>query len=632
MDTGWRPEDIERIAREILVASYGNPGLFMQVTNPPASLFSSAALALHAPAGAHQRASSIWAPPVTGPVPGDLIAVYLTLWDYCSTRPAKEGSEAGHDVIRSIVGRYARLRLLEALAILNHLTYHPDQLDQFVQGFRDQLTVQARARLDAAMRPADGQARRAFFSRQMVLGAIKEVLRAPEPPADGKTEPAPPIVAATILAHAVAAASDQALPAEGQEIGRVPAALAMELIRNAHFYRTEDRASAIGRRVRLWRDYGARLPVAALPARPVELLRAATGLELEDLMALGLAVYTHALLYEPTRQIWLPDDLNSAMSRKPMLTFYEFVGGTLDELSAAAAGSSDGPWHFLALQLKPVLRHDGQLLVLDEGMLLDRILHGPYWMVHEHERARAGSAGWQRWTRAYGAMVELMVEDLLRPLAPRLLGTSGTTFYSEEDLDRAYRGKKADAVIDFGGVFCLVEVVSGQLTVGTRIEGEVTSFEGDVEKLVLKKARQLDETGQAILDDPSVLTGVQRTAPFWILPIIIASEGFPVTPITVDYVASELRDRGLFRDARMQPLAILDMGELEMIAGLSERGEALPRLVTAWQQSGLAKMPFRIYALERFGSREATDFRPAVLATSADAAFGEVVARLKLKS
>jgi hypothetical protein len=171
--------------------------------------------------------------------------------------------------------------------------------------------------------------------------------------------------------------------------------------------------------------------------------------------------------------------------------FLKHLAASPEELTTMLA-AENSEWDFLALQQRPIVQFEsGELLLLDEGYLIDRITKGLFWLVHDHERSTQGDKGREAWNRAYGEMVELMAEDIIQPMEPPLLG-GGSTYYDEEQFGKAYKSKKADAGVDFGKHMVLFEVVSGHLTTKTRIQGDLLSFKKDTEKLVLKKVRQLD--------------------------------------------------------------------------------------------------------------------------------------------
>lgn len=91
-------------------------------------------------------------------------------------------------------------------------------------------------------------------------------------------------------------------------------------------------------------------------------------------------------------------------------------------------------------------------------------------------------------------------------MTPPFFTGEDTLFYTEEDFARAYPGRKqADVAIDFGTAMLLAEVVSSQLTVGTRVEGDVEAFRRDADKLIFDKCRQLDDCARSVLEDALTL-------------------------------------------------------------------------------------------------------------------------------
>jgi hypothetical protein len=188
--------------------------------------------------------------------------------------------------------------------------------------------------------------------------------------------------------------------------------------------------------------------------------------------------------------------------------------------------------------------------VLDEQYLIERATQGLYWFVHEHERDLDDERGWKRWNGAYASMVERRAEDQLRRLAPPLIG-GGSTFFSEEDLQAAFpRSKNSDAGIDFGELTLLAEVVTGQAALATRENADAAAYAGDIEKLFVKKARQLDETAASLLRDPQPAASPLDKPARRILPVTVRGWQFPLNPLTRGHIEDALRSEGLLNYRR----------------------------------------------------------------------------------
>lgn len=568
-----------------------------------------------------------------GPSPLDYTGVYIVLEDYLEFSNRDLGLEIPTSfLIQFFARQLPRSELLGFLVMLDHCFFHLDDLQYLTEHYPQFWEPVTRARLEVALRKLPGGPAKQFLSRQAILAAMRTVLSLDDPQPTVQRV-VPEIVVAVLLVHAVASS----LSAEGREsedmLGASPAHLALEVIQNELFHQPDDTASLIDRQIRLWREFGSQLMRETPRLNPADMLLDATGLEIEDILALGIGLHAHRVQWKNSKPLWFSDDFNSVLPRTQIEKFLSQVSAT-GEAFHASLGDVSAPWDFMVFHEKPVFRDGNRLLVLDENLLLDRIFNGLYWMVHEHEREIAGEEGWLAWTRVYGEMVELLVEDQLGRMAPRMLSSSDRTYYSEEDFKRAYKGKICDVTIDYGSEACLVEIVSGQLTRGSRFEGSVESFKRDTVKLVLKKVCQLDESARSFLNDPQALTGFSNTPGLpsvRIVPVVVVGGGYPVNPITIQYIASEMMKRNLLDDARIAPLSIIDLSELEMLESVVEQGQSLPAMLRAWHESTLATMPLRNFLIYRYESN-ANDFRPTRMKESTAKVFDAVIARLQLRS
>lgn len=504
----------------------------------------------------------------SGPDPLDYVYVYILIEDYLKLSDTLLGITAPVELlIQHLARRLPCLELLALLAALHHLCFEPDLLRELQEDYVKIWRADIRARLEVALRDGPGEPTKKFLSRQAILAAMRIVLTMEEPdPASNERPVVPAMFVAILLVHAVASTLGATGPDSEEMLGIASAPLALEFIQNSLFYQVEDTWSLIDRQVRLWHEYGSKVRRTTPRLPPAELVKDATGAELEDILALGFGLYAHLQDWSPGQEIWMMDDFSSTMPRDHIEKVLALISATPEKFKRYLQETT-ASWDFMVFQTRPILRDNNRLLVLDEALLLNRVLDGLYWMVHEHERAIGGDSGWKQWTYVFGEMVELMVEDQLRSMAPPILGSTNKAYYSEEDFSSAFRGKSCDAAIHFGSHMCLVEVVSSQVTRGTRFQGLIASFKRDTEKLVMKKARQLHESAVSVLQDEGALTGYPPTPGLRIMPIVVVGGGYPVNPITIEFIRGFLHEERLFEDPRMGPRSIIDLGELEMLEG-----------------------------------------------------------------
>ena len=304
------------------------------------------------------------------------------------------------------------------------------------------------------------------------------------------------------------------------------------------------------------------------------------------------------------------------ISRNTVETYLGSFASTPDEL-AARLEACPGSWQMLPILERRLLRIGEVLLVLDEQYLIERATRGLYWLVHERERDLDGERGWKRWNGAYANMVERRAEDQLRRLTPPLIGGGDSAFFSEEDLQASFpRSKNSDAGIDFGELTLLAEVVTGQAALATRENADATAYSKDIEKLFVKKARQLDETAASLLHDPQPDNSPLDKPAHRILPLTVRGWQFPLNPLTRKHIEDALRSEGLLNYRRpavpVAGIAPVDLEELEMCETLHEtRGLSLHDLITQWQKSAdFGRSSFRDFLIQTYGEAFA---RPADL-------------------
>lgn len=293
-----------------------------------------------------------------------------------------------------------------------------------------------------------------------------------------------------------------------------------------------------------------------------------------------------------------------AISRPTIEAFQGLFSSTPASLAAALRDCLK-PWQMLPVQDRPLLRLGGDVVVLDERYLVERVTRGLYWLVHDYEKVTYGDKARNRWTQAYSEMVETRVEDRLRRMAPQLIGGQHA-FFTEEDLQGAFPGdRNIDAGADFGGEAVLVEVVAGTVKLATREQADVISFREDAERLVLGTARQLYASAVNLLRDPQPANSPLPVPAGRILPVVVCGGQFPVNPLTIRYISEQLAGERLPPRGPIQSLTLLDLEELEGCQALHQRrGLKLPQLLHAWRRSPYGGVAFRNYLAYEYGGQE----------------------------
>ncbi len=560
----------------------------------------------------------IWAPPTMGPglwtpgfggrlSPARFLELSVSLDQYVDLKEPPRGVGTAEAAVAAILQAYDRRELLAQLAYLSRANDRPADQPGITAYYRQALGRFGPA-LDAVLTSTDREVR--IVARQQVLLATRELLR--RPLVDGARRESPALATAILLTHAVGSMREKiAAQDTGRELCGFPAHLLLELARNATLYEQDDAGAMIARTWTLWREHGpGEQKVRELGATPKELVREATGLELEDLMAIGFAAYGHLVGTRRGGPVLMSPDYFAQATKTveqeeaALQTLTSTPDGMREQLRRAT-----GEYDFLPFQSKPILRTDDGFFILDGRFLLDKFTtRGLYWIVNDYLRDDLKDE-WRRgrWSEAHAKMVENVVEDQLRSVAPGLPGSPDRAFYGEEEIADAYArkdgGKVCDAAIDYGDRFLLFEVVDRQLTHGTRVEGKASSFEKDTKLAVVDKCRQLDVTAKALLGNPSALTGQPPVPGMRVVPVLVVAGGYPSDPVSRGYAEKRVEKQGLLSDPRIDKLGIVDLGEVEMLEALARTHHDLARVVADWKRSELGNFALRNYLINRHDGR-----------------------------
>jgi hypothetical protein len=379
-------------------------------------------------------------------------------------------------------------------------------------------------------------------------------------------------------------------PGDGRRLSPAFGEIAVELARNQAFNRSHYAGSAPGREYRLWWQLPGELGTGAFDLGAQ--FRAATGAELDDLFALGMLLWSGVNTHQSAR---IPRSYLDAipMPRERLDAALAVVAS-----DAAALRSEVEPetlaagfdWSYTGFRRSPLMvAADGSLIVLSGGMLMERCLGGAaYWEVLDH-LGRRGDRARSALRQLHADAVEAYVGEILRSVAGS--AAPPVRVYTEQDMRAAWGGsvKVCDYTLDFGRTWLCVEVVSGRLTSRSLSSGTVDDFERDTEKLVGKKARQLDSTIRQLRRREPALTGNPVPADRRYMPVVAAGHGFPVNFVTSAEILRRVAAEGRFAGGDTSPVEVLDLQELEALEALQEAGGPSPEGVLWNKQWGRMK-------------------------------------------
>lgn len=377
--------------------------------------------------------------------------------------------------------------------------------------------------------------------------------------------------------------------------------LVQEIVSNQHFNSPNDPAHLVGRWVRQWRQLPEEHPVNECD--PLEhLYTDLTGTNFDDLSAVVLGLWSQAT----TGKVVVPIDYFNSLAVRPdvLEATLRIISAPVGDLQAGIvadwerSGFEGLGWEFSTFGRFPVIRYYDGLLILDSKLLLQRVFGWPLFFDVE-SRLAPGRKRQGQFSNAVRHHAERYVLEVLEGLAPKTVATK--RLYTETDLQAAYPGKGiklVDAVIDYGDAWVVLDVTTRRLARPTVASVSTATLLDDIKKLVLKKAEQISSTIAQLRADEQALTGQPGTLSRSYLPVIAATEGFPVNPATTAIVNDVLQEAGLLGASDVLPLQVLDTVELEMVEGLAERGgPSLAALIQAKVTSGLARCALRDYTI-----------------------------------
>jgi len=239
----------------------------------------------------------------------DHIRMYLVSEDYVPRLPGLPDDAPSLAIRRHVLTSTGKIPLILGLGVLGTSLLHGQdsaQMKVHIDLVAAALTPESRVRFRNAMTPGDQM--RWPLARQPLLAAVRSALK---DGTDMDSTTMDPVVAAFLFENAVGTTLYEDRGGSEQKIAGLPADLAVHLVVNHFFNATEDTAGLLDRTIRLWRDYGpgqAHRLYGGL--QPTEILEQATGIEVEDFLAMAFAVWSFHMAWEPGKPIALNSDLH----------------------------------------------------------------------------------------------------------------------------------------------------------------------------------------------------------------------------------------------------------------------------------------------------------------------------------
>ncbi|MGW3963417.1 hypothetical protein ACWED2_26620 [Amycolatopsis sp. NPDC005003] len=387
-------------------------------------------------------------------------------------------------------------------------------------------------------------------------------------------------------------------------VSKSPGALGREIISNQIFNSSIDEVNLMGRFARVWLELPSELKGSPEITDMEQGYAEIVGVPLRDVLAVGLVLFSISVNGDSivTREYlsslaWDSDRLDKALAVFSA-ELPEFRGAILDERRNAKTD-----WTFGTFGRYPVVRlWHGGLIILDLALLLPRVFGWlPIFDVEFAARYK-GAAAKKKAASLKQSLRRLSEKYCAEVLDSMTASTSAMQrVYHDEHLKAAYGGvqgvKVADAAIDYGDSWVVIEVTTSQLKRESVYGVSDESVVEDLLKLV-GEVEQIDSSISEIRRSEQQLTGFGAPVKRTFYPLLVTTEGFPVNPISLTLLREHVAEAGLLQGEDVAPLEVVDVIELEIVEGLQEEGGPnLPQLLERKRGAGLERASLRDFIL-----------------------------------
>lgn len=276
---------------------------------------------------------------------------------------------------------------------------------------------------------------------------------------------------------------------------------------------------------------------------------------------------------------------NSELETEQVENTFVTLSMSVDALArnAKEQNSRELGYDFLAMKERPLIQlAQDTFLPLSFDFVCEKLTTGIYWMIFDHLLNSGNDGAHLQFSRYNGYLFERYVADIARAIHARS-PMNGKLFYADEiySVGKGQR-KTSDAVLIDTENIVLIEATASRMTAKRTIAmGIAEAFQDDCDKIIFKKAKELNRFISDLRNGLVSLGGEVVDGNKMIFPLIVAIEGFPRMPVIDRFLYSELDQLGVFKSDSIAPLGILAADELEDLV----RGNSLQLIdiLKAWQ-------------------------------------------------
>ncbi|MFZ0383381.1 MAG: hypothetical protein WCD11_21935 [Solirubrobacteraceae bacterium] len=278
--------------------------------------------------------------------------------------------------------------------------------------------------------------------------------------------------------------------------------------------------------------------------------------------------------------------------------FFDLVCGDRGRLQAEFADGGSGSEH-VAWERRPLIRRpflrleDGGMLLFSPRSIQAWMGEGFYYRLLDAAQRRSANDPKHKLSNQFtaytGQLLEVYVLDLMRSAYPEAENPlSGVRVYGEQPYGTGGQMRTSDVAVLIGGTdLVLIEVSAARLRADTLVSASTEDAAKDVERMMLKKIRQLDKCVTGLrsnrrrdraripADNPEV--DMNQVTRIW--PVLVTAGNITQNNALWQHVATN--SRGLLKQAGVQPMKLLDIEDYEVLCYLVEKGYGLNDVLAA---------------------------------------------------
>ncbi len=331
-------------------------------------------------------------------------------------------------------------------------------------------------------------------------------------------------------------------------------------------------------------------------------------LSLEEQFAVGQALQAVARANDDEaapgeRSLVEPDALRTTAFRERMDDVRGVLAASRDWYRGAFAGAeslTSIAWETTPFMQRPLLElSSGQLAVISPRSIITWLGDGFYYRLLEAAQRRNTPEREMSlaYTEFVGELLEKWALDLVRSAYPGERPPGGGCVFGEQPYGNNLL--TPDVAIDLGTDLVLIEVRSGYLNRRLRVSGDVAEFKRDLERVVLRKVRQLGNRINDLLSGDATIPDVDAGHLERIWPILVTADITQTEPMH-DLIQGALPD--IYGDRRVQSLLVCDPEDLELLMGMVEGGTSLTDILNRRQDGPFARLELKRWVLDDPGS------------------------------